>query len=62
VAYFDDRTFSWYKECSLKPFQNNFIEMEKKSTSKPFLNNVVDMVVNKLTKIIEFGLSFSRPI
>ncbi|KAL6142005.1 hypothetical protein ACLB2K_060289 [Fragaria x ananassa] len=58
IAYFWDCTFAWNEAPQIKPFLENFSQMEKQSNMEEF-QNAVACALDEVSRRVEFGLACS---
>ncbi|XP_062006366.1 uncharacterized protein LOC133723533 [Rosa rugosa] len=58
IAYFWDCTFAWNEAPQIKPFRENFSQMEKQSNMEEF-QNAVACALDEVSRRVEFGLACS---
>ncbi|AED90539.1 putative protein [Arabidopsis thaliana] len=58
VAYFGDCTFAWNNASQIKPFHQNFSQMQEQSNSAEF-RDAIDCALDEVSRRVEFGLSCS---
>ncbi|GMN39083.1 hypothetical protein TIFTF001_008303 [Ficus carica] len=58
IAYFGDNTFAWNESSMVKPFFENFSQMEKNSNTEDFHHAIV-CALDEVSRRVEFGLSCS---
>lgn len=58
IAYFWDCTFAWNEASQIKPFWENFSQMEKQSNMEEF-QDAVACALDEVSRRVEFGLACS---
>ncbi|XP_050380264.1 uncharacterized protein LOC126797634 [Argentina anserina] len=58
IAYFWDCTFAWNEASQIKPFWENFSQMEKQSNMEEF-QDAVGCALDEVSRRVEFGLTCS---
>ncbi|KAG7553908.1 PWWP domain [Arabidopsis suecica] len=58
VVYFGDCTFAWNNASQIKPFHQNFSQMQEQSNLAKF-RDAVDCALDEVSRRVEFGLSCS---
>ncbi|CAH8269846.1 unnamed protein product [Arabidopsis lyrata] len=58
VAYFGDCTFAWNNASQVKPFHQNFSQMQEQSNLAEF-RDAIDCALDEVSRRVEFGLSCS---
>ncbi|EXC16276.1 Serine/threonine-protein kinase ATM [Morus notabilis] len=58
IAYFGDNTFAWNEASMVKPFLENFAQMEKHSNTQDF-HQAIACALEEVSRRVEFGLACS---
>lgn len=56
IAYYGDCTFAWNEASRIKPFLENFSQMEKQSSSEDF-HHAITCALDEVSRRVEFGLA-----